>query len=71
MDRLRHQLLDPFVILISGSSTLRACTRIDVPHALLISLPTVFHSFGRMALLDDDVLALPENLSLECRLCNQ
>ena len=44
---------------------------IDVLHALLISLPTVFHSFGRMALLDDDVLALPENPSLERRLCNQ
>ena len=44
---------------------------IDVPHALLIGLPTVFHSFGRMALLDDDVLALPENLSGDRCLCNQ
>ena len=32
----------------------------------LIWLPTIFHSFGRMALLDDDALALPENLSFEC-----
>ena len=32
----------------------------------LIWLPTIFHSFGRMARLDDDALALPENLSFEC-----
>ena len=40
-------------------------------HAYLICSPTIFHSFGRMALLDDDELALPENLSFECRVHNQ
>ena len=29
-------------------------------------LPTIFHSFGHMALLDDVALALPENLSFVC-----
>ena len=29
-------------------------------------LPTIFHSFGPMALLDDAALALPENLSFVC-----
>ena len=29
-------------------------------------LPTIFHSFGHTALLDDVVLALPENLSFVC-----
>ena len=29
-------------------------------------LPTICHSFGHMALLDDVALALPENLSFVC-----
>ena len=71
MDRLRRQLFDLFCHFDLRKQHTFGCIVIDVLYAPLISLPTVFHSFGHMTLLDDDALALPENPSLECRLCNQ
>ena len=71
MDRLRRQLFDPFCHFDLWKQHTFGCIVIDVLHAPLISLPTVFHSFGHMTLLDDDALALPENPSLECRLYHQ
>ena len=49
MDHRRPQQLDPLCHF--------------EPWTLLIRLPTIFHSFGLVALSDDDELALPENFS--------
>ena len=58
-------------MLIFGSRIVFGCIVSAALHALLIRLPTVFHSFGRMALLDDYELALPKNLRFGCRMRNQ
>ena len=71
MDLHRLQLLDLICHVDLGSGLSFDCIVVASLHAYLICLPTVFHSFGRKALLDDDELALPENFSFGCRMHNQ
>ena len=61
MAHRRLLLLDPFLHPVPWN--LCAC------RDLLIRLPTGFPSFGILALLDDDELALPENFSRDLHVC--